>query len=105
MYINFWYPIAKSEEVTNEAPYRTQLLCVNLVAFRDSDGKARVLSDTCIHRGGALGTGKIKDDCVEWMNCPKGQGLAVEGTISTDRVCRACVEGTFSSNRLNLIVF
>jgi phenylpropionate dioxygenase-like ring-hydroxylating dioxygenase large terminal subunit len=67
MYINFWYPIAKSEEVTNEAPYRTQLLCVNLVAFRDSAGNAHVLSDTCIHRGGALGTGKIKDDCVE---CP-----------------------------------
>ena len=67
MYINFWYPVATSEDVTNEAPFRTCILTMNFVAFRDANGDARVLSDTCIHRGGALGTGKIKGDSVE---CP-----------------------------------
>ena len=67
MYINFWYPIAKSDEVTNEAPVRTQVLSTDLVAFRDEAGNAHVISDTCIHRGGALGAGKIKGDCIE---CP-----------------------------------
>ena len=67
MYINFWYPIARSDEVTHEAPYRAQVLCTNLVAFRDAAGGAHVISDTCIHRGGALGTGKIRGDSVE---CP-----------------------------------
>ena len=67
MYINFWYPVARSEAVTNEAPLRTRILCLDFVAFRDSDGIPHVLSDTCIHRGGALGAGKMKQDCVE---CP-----------------------------------
>jgi phenylpropionate dioxygenase-like ring-hydroxylating dioxygenase large terminal subunit len=67
MYINFWYPVAASEEVTNEKPLRVQILSLYFVAFRDTDGAAHVLSDTCIHRGGALGEGKIKGDCVE---CP-----------------------------------
>ncbi len=67
MYINFWYPVARSDEVTNEAPKRTRIMSLDFVAFRDTDGHAHVLSDTCIHRGGALGNGKIKKDCVE---CP-----------------------------------
>jgi phenylpropionate dioxygenase-like ring-hydroxylating dioxygenase large terminal subunit len=67
MYINFWYPVGRSEEITNEAPFRARILCLDFVAFRDSEGQAHVLSDTCIHRGGSLGQGKIKNNCVE---CP-----------------------------------
>lgn len=67
MYINFWYPVARSEDITNHKPLRTRMLCLNFVAFRDTDGNAHVLSDTCIHRGGALGEGKLKKDCIE---CP-----------------------------------
>ena len=43
------------------------MLGVRLVAFRDGDGNARVLSDTCIHRGASLSKGKIVDGCVQ---CP-----------------------------------
>jgi phenylpropionate dioxygenase-like ring-hydroxylating dioxygenase large terminal subunit len=67
MYINFWYPVALSEEITNETPYRARILCMDLVAFRDRHGAPHVLSDTCIHRGGALGMGKIQGDRVQ---CP-----------------------------------
>ena len=67
MYINFWYPVALSDEVTNEKPVHARILCVDFVAFRDSAGQAHVLSDTCIHRGGSLGHGKIRGDCVQ---CP-----------------------------------
>jgi phenylpropionate dioxygenase-like ring-hydroxylating dioxygenase large terminal subunit len=76
MYINFWYPVAASEEITNEVPFRTRILTLDFVAFRDADGQPHVLSDTCIHRGGALGTGKIKGDCVE---CPY-HGWQFDGT-------------------------
>ncbi len=55
MYINFWYPMATSEEITSYEPARITVLGLKFVAFRDKKGKARVLSDTCIHRGGALG--------------------------------------------------
>ena len=67
MYINFWYPICLTDELTDEAPRRVELLGLRFVAFRDGDGQAHVLSDTCVHRGGSLSRGKVKDGCVE---CP-----------------------------------
>jgi phenylpropionate dioxygenase-like ring-hydroxylating dioxygenase large terminal subunit len=67
MYINFWYPIAMSTEITNSEPYLAEIMGLNFVAFRDSEGRAHVISNTCIHRGGALGKGKIKGD---YVVCP-----------------------------------
>ncbi len=64
MYINFWYPIAKSEDVVTYEPHRTMVLGQQLVAFRDTEGAAHVLSDVCIHRGGALGKGWVKGGTV-----------------------------------------
>ena len=55
MYINFWYPIVRSEDLGPDTPERVKVLGVNVVAFRDKEGKARVLSDTCTHRGASLG--------------------------------------------------
>ena len=67
MYINFWYPICTSEELSADKPQRTQVLGLRFVAFRDLDGNPHVLSDTCVHRGGSLSKGKVVDGCVE---CP-----------------------------------
>ena len=64
MYINFWYPIARATEVTADKPLKVQLLGLPFVAFRDQDGAAHVLADTCVHRGGSLGAGLVKDNCV-----------------------------------------
>jgi phenylpropionate dioxygenase-like ring-hydroxylating dioxygenase large terminal subunit len=81
MYINFWYPIGTSEEVMSYEPFRTMVLGLKFVAFRDNDGQAHVLSDTCIHRGGTLGKGWVKDGCAV---CPyhgwefDGNGKCVE---------------------------
>ncbi|UCG72552.1 MAG: aromatic ring-hydroxylating dioxygenase subunit alpha [Chromatiales bacterium] len=67
MYINFWYPVCKTGELTPDAPRRVELLGLNFVAFRDDGGAAHVLSDTCVHRGGALGLGQLVDGRVQ---CP-----------------------------------
>jgi phenylpropionate dioxygenase-like ring-hydroxylating dioxygenase large terminal subunit len=67
MYINFWYPIARAAEITAEQPLQARVLGLKLVAFRDSAGEAHVLSDTCVHRGGSLGRGRVHDDCIA---CP-----------------------------------
>lgn len=67
MYINFWYPICTITELEEQNPQRVELLGVRLVAFRGEDGIARVLADTCIHRGGSLGKGKVIGNCVQ---CP-----------------------------------
>ncbi len=55
MYINFWYPIVRSEDLGYDTPEKARVLGVDFVAFRDQDGNAHVLSDTCTHRGGSLG--------------------------------------------------
>jgi len=55
MYINFWYPITRSEDLGYDQPEKVKVLGVNLVAFRDTEGKACDLSDTCVHRGDSLG--------------------------------------------------
>ncbi|MBM4196779.1 MAG: aromatic ring-hydroxylating dioxygenase subunit alpha [Gammaproteobacteria bacterium] len=64
MYINFWYPVALSSGVTAEKPLALRLLGLGFVAFRDSQGRAHVLADTCVHRGGSLSRGVLRDDCV-----------------------------------------
>jgi len=64
MYMNFWYPIAAADDVKSDAPFRTQVLGLRFVAFRTKDGRAHVLSDVCVHRGGSLGKGWVRDDAV-----------------------------------------
>ena len=64
MYINFWYPICKSADLGNDAPVAAQFLGTRLVAFRDSNSAPHVLSNTCVHRGGSLSKGWVKDGCI-----------------------------------------
>lgn len=66
MLINFWYPMATSEEVSGD-PVRVDALGQRFALFRDGDGKAHCLADVCAHRGGSLGRGKLRGDCIE---CP-----------------------------------
>jgi phenylpropionate dioxygenase-like ring-hydroxylating dioxygenase large terminal subunit len=81
MYINFWYPTGWSKDLTDE-PLKTRILGQDLVIFRDSQGKAHCLSNTCTHRGGSLGNGKIKGDCVQ---CPY-HGWEFDGTGQVTRI-------------------
>jgi phenylpropionate dioxygenase-like ring-hydroxylating dioxygenase large terminal subunit len=81
MYINFWYPIGLSEQVTGEKPFKTQVFGLPFVAFRDAAGAAHVLSDTCAHRGGSLSAGLVKDGCVV---CPyHGWAYGGDGKCAT----------------------
>ena len=66
MFINFWYPMALSKEL-GDAPFQSDALGQSFVLFRDHEGNPHCLANTCIHRGGSLGAGKLKDGCIE---CP-----------------------------------
>ena len=55
-----------SEELKEE-PIRVRMLSQNFVVFRDSKGKPNTLSDTCVHRGGSLSGGVVREDCIQ---CP-----------------------------------
>ncbi|NND53981.1 MAG: aromatic ring-hydroxylating dioxygenase subunit alpha [Gammaproteobacteria bacterium] len=66
MYINFWYPMATSEELTDK-PLQVKALGQDMVLWRGEDGVAKCVSNTCTHRGGSLAHGKIAGDCIQ---CP-----------------------------------
>jgi len=66
MYINFWYPACESSQLTDK-PLKRRMLGQDFVLFRDADGVAHCLSNTCTHRGGSLAAGLVKGDCIE---CP-----------------------------------
>ena len=61
MYINFWYPVCLTTELDESNPVRARILEQQFVAFRDGEGVAHVLSDTCAHRGGSLSKGTVSD--------------------------------------------
>jgi phenylpropionate dioxygenase-like ring-hydroxylating dioxygenase large terminal subunit len=58
--------LATSEDLTDK-PMRVRALTQDFVVFRDADGKARCLSNTCTHRGGSLAGGKVVGGN---MQCP-----------------------------------
>ena len=66
MFINFWYPMALTEEITDQ-PSKVRAVGQDFVVFRGDDGAAKCVSNTCSHRGGSLAGGKIKGDCIQ---CP-----------------------------------
>jgi len=88
MYINFWYPVCTTEELAEDTPVRAEILGLRFVAFRDAGGQARVLSDTCVHRGGSLSRGMATEGRVA---CPyhgwqfDGSGRCVHIPVLEDK--------------------
>jgi phenylpropionate dioxygenase-like ring-hydroxylating dioxygenase large terminal subunit len=76
MYINFWYPMIESAKLNSDKPELVQALGHKLALFRDGEGNAHCVSDTCVHRAGSLGLGKIRDGNIE---CPY-HGWQFDGT-------------------------
>jgi phenylpropionate dioxygenase-like ring-hydroxylating dioxygenase large terminal subunit len=60
---NFWYAVAWDNEVTGQ-PRKVTVLGQDLALFRTPDGRAHCVSDLCVHRGGSLGKGWMKDGCI-----------------------------------------
>jgi phenylpropionate dioxygenase-like ring-hydroxylating dioxygenase large terminal subunit len=63
MFKNFWWPLEFSHEVTDK-PRRLLALGLTFALYRTPDGKAVVMSDVCVHRGGSLSGGKLSGDCI-----------------------------------------
>ena len=56
----YWQPICLSDEL-GELPRRVRILCEDLVAFRDKQGRVGVMDLHCAHRGTSLEYGRIED--------------------------------------------
>lgn len=78
--LDYWYPVAYSEEVTDQ-PFGTMLLGERLVVVR-LDGVPAVLKDLCIHRGSPLSMGKIEGESLRcsyhgWLYDRSGKCIAI----------------------------
>jgi phenylpropionate dioxygenase-like ring-hydroxylating dioxygenase large terminal subunit len=60
---NFWWPLEFSH-VVKAKPMRVTALEQEFVLYRTPDGVAHVMSDLCVHRGGALSDGWMEGDCI-----------------------------------------
>ena len=89
MFINFWYVAEQSEKLTKK-PIRRKMLGQHFVLFRDESGKARCLSDVCIHRGGSLSAGKIANNCIQ---CPYHGWHFDESLVTTTIILQKPLEG------------
>lgn len=61
LFANVWY-IAEWSESVSDTPVKVKMLGREFVLFRDIEGKAVCLSNTCCHRGASLAQGKRQDD-------------------------------------------
>jgi phenylpropionate dioxygenase-like ring-hydroxylating dioxygenase large terminal subunit len=108
MYINFWYPIARSDELLQDKPMRVELLGLPFVAFRDEEGAAHVLADTCVHRGGSLSAGWVKGGNVVcayhgWEFGGDGVCQKIPSLINKKRPARAKVDSYPTEERYGIL--
>lgn len=108
MFINFWYAAAVASELT-EQPIKRRMLGQDFVLFRDSNGTAKCLANTCVHRGGSLGDGKVKGDCVQcpyhgWQFNGDGQCMRIPSLGANARIpSRARVDAYPTVERYGLV--
>lgn len=57
-----WYPVATIDMIDPTKPHPTQLLGVDLVVWRDGEGKWNVFEDKCPHRLAPLSEGRVEAD-------------------------------------------
>lgn len=61
LFKNIWY-VAEFSENLSDKPRHVRMLGRDFVLFRDAEGRAACLSDTCPHRGARLARGKCHED-------------------------------------------
>jgi phenylpropionate dioxygenase-like ring-hydroxylating dioxygenase large terminal subunit len=108
MYINFWYPVERSETIVQEKPLRVQILGMHFVAFRDDEGNAHVLADTCVHRGGSLSEGRIVNGRVAcpyhgWEFAGDGKCMKVPSLANKKIPARAKVDAYPVQERYGIV--
>src|SRR5829696_7036890 len=60
----YWIPALRTEDLDgpDSEPKRVRLLCEDLVAFRDSNGKVGLVAENCPHRGANLFWGRNEEE-------------------------------------------
>lgn len=79
---DFWYVVARSEDLRVGAVLARKVLGEWLAVFRGADGLAAALQDRCMHRASRLSGGEVVGGCLRcpyhgWTYDPDGQVVAV----------------------------
>ena len=82
MIVNQWYAIVPSRQVPKNGKIALRRLNLDLVLFRGDDGKIACVADRCAHRGAALSSGKVRDNCI----CCPFHALAFNGEGKCTRI-------------------
>jgi phenylpropionate dioxygenase-like ring-hydroxylating dioxygenase large terminal subunit len=62
---NCWYGLAWNKELSETSLLSRRILGINVVAFRDKEGRPAALRDRCPHRMAPLSLGNVKDGVVQ----------------------------------------
>ena len=86
MFMNFWWPLQFSSAATAK-PRRITALGQQFAIYRTPDGKAVVMSDLCVHRGGSLAGGRVDGDCIVcpyhgWQYNPEGACMRIPANLA-----------------------
>lgn len=109
----FWLPALLSSEIAPDStPVRLRILCEDLVAFRDSDGKVGIIEAYCSHRLAPLFFGRneecglrcpyhgwkfnVEGKCVDMPNVPSG---------SSERIRERCSIGAYPTREAGGVVW
>lgn len=85
-----WYPVALIEDLPVSKPVPFQLLGINMVLWRDSEGRWRAFRDSCPHRLAPLSEGRITPEGL--LQCSY-HGWAFSGTGTCQLLPQAQKEG------------
>lgn len=90
MLINHWYVLAESDGLRDQ-PLGVRALGQDFVLFRDSGGRARCLSDICVHKGGSLCRGEVVHGTIQcpyhgWRYDGQGDCVAVPSLAPHKRI-------------------
>lgn len=77
----YWLPALLSSDLpdNDSDPFRLKILGIDLVAFRDSEGRVGILDEHCCHRSASLCLGQVKEGGIRCIY--HGWKYAVDGTV------------------------
>jgi len=115
LFRRFWLPALLSEEVAlpDSAPVRLRILCEDLLAFRDSDGRIGVIEAYCSHRGAPLFFGRNERSGIRcayhgWKFDVEGRCVEIPNDArvrDNSRVLLACGIGSYPTAEAGGVVW
>jgi phenylpropionate dioxygenase-like ring-hydroxylating dioxygenase large terminal subunit len=107
VFVNFWYVADESSQL-GEEPLQVRMLGQEFVLFRDSNGTAHCLSNTCIHRGASLAAGRVEGDCIEcpyhgWQYDGSGRCRVIPSMEATESIGQRRVDAYPTVEKYGLI--